>query len=297
MSAAALLLAVVIAAPVPAPDPRRVSPADAIGAAPVAPAGSQAAQLPPEEAGSPWRLSIATGVAGRFGGRELEAGQEDARVLLYFAGQADGTWTEGRGRAARARIRLFTGGESDIYVPSDGEAEAAYALGRPEFRFVVARLEVGRHPALAIQVLAQAATLPSFEGSLPLAADTMRVSWSLSPIEAAFVRYRGGAHVPHLPGWPTESDRPVAASAGRLRYTLLLPGAVLLSAQGDLVKAWRKADLLLSAEGGLGHAVLDRTTVFNATVRWNAYTRRGLAPGTSATESELLVLATATLVL
>ena len=289
MSPAALLLAAALAAP--------DLGAGAIGGAPVAPAGSQAAPLPPEGPGSPWRLSIASGVAGKRGGREVEAGRGNARVLLYLAGQADGTWSEGWGRAARVRLRMFTGGDGDLYVPSDGDAEAAFALGRPEFRLVVARVEVGRYPALALQILAQAATLPSFEGSLQLASDTMRLSWSVSPIEAAFVRYRGGAHLADQPGWPAESARAFAATAARVRHTILLPGALLLSVQGDLVKAWRRGDLLLAGEGSLGYAVLDRTTVFNAAVRWNAYTRRGLAAGTTETESELLVLATATLAL
>ena len=281
-------------APRPRPGPERRP--GTIGEAPVAPAGSQAAPLHPDETFSHWRFSLATGVTGKFGGMQLEAARENPGVLLYFAGQADGLWTEGYGQAARFRFRMFTGGENEIYIPSDGDVEAAYMIGRREFRFVIGRLEVGRYPAIGLEVLAQLATLPCFEGSLPLAGDTMRLYYYLSPVEAAFVRYYGGAHIDHSAAWPTESDRPVAASTGRLRYTLLLPPSVLLSLQGDLVKMWDKADLLLAVEGGLGYQVLERSAVFNAVVRWNSYTRRGLAPETNASESEMLLLGVATLV-
>jgi len=267
-----------------------------IGEAPIAPAGSQAAPLHPDESFSHWRVSLASGVTGKFGGMQLEAARENPGVLLYFAGQADGLWTEGYGQAVRLRARMFTGGENEIYVPSDGDAEAAYMIGRREFRFVIGRLEVGRYPALGIQVLAQLATLPCFEGSLSLAGDTMRLYYYLSPVEASFVRYYGGAHIEHTAGWPTESDRPVAASAGRLRYTVLLPPSVLLSLQGDLMTMWKKADLLASAEGTLGYQVLDQSAVFNVAIRWNSYTRRGLAVETHETESEVLLLAVASLV-
>ena len=175
-----------------APPPRA---AGTIGEAPVAPAGSQAAPLHPDETVSRWRYSLATGVAGKFGGRQIEQGRENPGVLLYFAGQADGVWTEGRGHAARLRLRMFTGGENEIYVPSDGDVEAAYMIGPREFRFVIGRLEVGRYPALGIEALAQFATLPCFEGSLSLAGDTMRLYYYLSPVEAAWVRYYGGAHI------------------------------------------------------------------------------------------------------
>lgn len=292
MRSLALLLAAVAAAPAAA----QTRGAGTLGEAPVAPAGSQAAPLHPDEALSHWRLSVATGVTGRFGGMRLEDGRENAGVLLHFAGQADGTWTEGRGQAVRFRFRLFTGGEGDLYVPSDGDVEAAYTIGRREFRFVIGRVEVGRYPALAVQTLAQVATLPCFEGSLPLAGDTMRLHYFLSPVEAAFVRYYGAAHIRHSAAWATESDRPVAASTARLRYTLLLPPSVVLSLQGDVVKMWRKADVLVAGEGSVGYQVLDRSAVFNVSARWNGYTRRGLAPGTSASQSELLLLAVATLV-
>ena len=87
-----------------------------------------------------------------------------------------------------------------------------------------------------------------------------------------------------------------ASTSGRLRYTVLLPPSMLLSLQGDLLKLWQKADLLLAGEASLGYQVLDQSAVFNATVRWQSYTRRGLAQDTSATESEVLLLASASLV-
>jgi hypothetical protein len=250
-----------------------------IGEAPVAPAGSQAAPLHPDERISHWRFALATGVSGKFGGMQLDADKKNPNVLLYFGGQADGLWTEGYGQAARIRVRLFTGGENEVYIPSDGDVEAAYMIGRREFRFVIGRLEVGRYPALGINILAQLATLPCFEGSLSLGKDSARLYYYLSPVEAAFVRYHGDAHIEHRAGWATESDVPVAASAGRIRYTALLPPSVLLSLQGDVVKAWSKSDLLLSAEGSLGYQVLDQSAIFNAAVRWNGYTRRGLERG------------------
>ncbi|HSN14709.1 MAG TPA: hypothetical protein VLT61_08765, partial [Anaeromyxobacteraceae bacterium] len=251
-----------------------------IGEAPVAPAGSQAAPLHPDENVSHWRFALATGVGSKFGGMQLDLDKENPTVLLYFGGQADGLWTEGFGRAARIRFRMFTGGETEVYIPSDGDMEAAYMIGRREFRFVVGRVELGRYPALGVNVLAQVATLPCFEGSLSLAGDTMRFYYYLSPVEAAWVRYYGRAHIDHSSAWATESDRPAAASTGRLRYTVLLPPAVLLSLQGDLVKMWQKADLLVSGEGSLGYQALDQTATFNLSLRWNAYTRRGLEPQT-----------------
>jgi len=264
---------------------------------PYAPAGSQAAPLSPDEALSPWRLSLAAGLAGKGGGMRIEDARENPHVLLFFAGQADAAWSRRSGQAARLRFRLFTGGERDIYVPSDGEVEAAYAFGRPEFRFVVARAEVGRYPAIGIDVLAQAGTLPSFEGSLPLAGEAMRLQYDVSPVEAAFVRYHGRWHVPHSAAWTSESDRPVAATAGRLRWTLDVAPGVLLSVQGDLLKLWRKADLLTAAEASVGYQALDRTALFSLALRWNGYTRRGLAPGTSEHADEVLLVASATLAL
>jgi hypothetical protein len=227
---------------------------------------------------------------------QLEEAKENPGVLLYFAGQADGLWTEGYGRAARLRLRMFTGGEDEIYIPSDGDVEAAYMIGRREFRFVIGRLEVGRYPALGVQVLAQFATLPCFEGSLPLAGDTMRLYYYLSPVSASWVRYYGGAHIPAAAETPSETDSATAASTGRLRYTVLLPPSMLLSVQGDLVKMWNKPDVLLSAEASLGYQVLDQSAVFNVSARWNSYTRRTGAVDTSETESEMLLMAVASLV-
>ncbi len=267
-----------------------------IGEANVAPAGSQAAPLHPDERVSHWRMALATGVSGKFGGMQLHSTKQNPNVLLYFGGQADGLWTEGYGQAARIRFRLFTGGETEVYVPSDGDAEAAYMIGRREFRFVIGRLEIGRYPALGVGILAQLATLPCFEGSLSLGKDSARLYYYLSPVEAAFVRYYGDAHIQHSAGWSTESDRPVAASAGRLRYTALLPPSVLLSIQGDLVKMWEKADLLVSTEGSLGYQVLDQSAIFNVALRWNGYTRRGLERDTNVTDSEILLFFIATLV-
>ena len=125
-----------------APAPRRpVTPGTVIGEAPVAPAGSMGAPLRPDEQVYNWKFSLASGVAGRFGGYQLHTDQENAGLLLFFGGQADGQWTEGWGRAARLRLRLLTGGERVVFVPSDGEVEAAFMLGRPELRFVVGRVE------------------------------------------------------------------------------------------------------------------------------------------------------------
>jgi hypothetical protein len=245
---------------------------------------------------SHWRSSLATGVSGRFGGMQLDKNKENTGVLLYFGAQADGLWTEGMGQAARLRLRLFTGGQSEVYVPSDGEVEAAYMIGRREFRFVLGRAEVGRYPGVGIQALAQLATLPCFEGSLPLAGDTMRVYYYVSPVEAAWVRYYGDAHINGTSDWASESHVPVAATSARLRWTTLLPPSFLLSLQGDFVKLWNKADMLLSAEGSLGYQVLERTVVFNVSVRWDGYTRRGLTPSSSVDDGELKLLGIATLV-
>jgi hypothetical protein len=276
--------------------PRPLRPGT-IGEAPVAPAGSQAAPLHPDESISHWRISLATGVTGKFGGMQLENAQENPGVLLYFAGQADGLWTEGYGRAARLRVRMFTGGEDEIYIPSDGDVEAAYMIGRREFRFVLGRVEVGRYPALGIQVLGQLATLPCFEGSIPLAGDTMRLYYYLSPVSGAWVRYYGGAHIRGEDPPPAETDSAAAASTGRLRYTLLLPPHMLISLQGDLMKMWNQPDLLVSGEASLGYQVLDQSSVFNVSARWNSYRRRSdSALDAGVTESEVLLLAVASLV-
>lgn len=267
-----------------------------IGEGPVAPAGSQAAPLHPDEKTSHWRVSLATGLAGKFGGMQLEDAKENPSVLLYFAGQADGLWTQGYGRAARLRVRMFTGGEDEVYIPSDGDAEAAYMIGRREFRFVVGRLEMGRYPALGLQVIGNFATLPCFEGSLALAGDTMRLYYYLSPVSATWVRYYGGAHIQRADVPPPETDVS-AASAGRLRYTLLLPPHMLISLQGDLMKMWNELDLLVSAEATLGYQVLDQSSAFNVSARWNSYRRRSdTAVDSGVSESEVLFLAVATLV-
>jgi hypothetical protein len=278
------------------PGPKRLP--GTIGEGLVAPAGSQAAPLHPDESLSHWRFSLATGVSGRFGGDQIVTAKQNTKMMLFFAGQADGLWTEGYGQAARFRARMFTGGESEIFIPSDGDAEAAYMIGRREFRFVIGRAEIARYPALDLELLAQISTLPCFEGSLSLAKDTMRLYYYVAPVGAAWVRYYGDAHIEHAAGWPTETDTVTAATSGRLRYTVLLPPTMLLSLQGDLMKMWDKADLLLAAEGSLGHQVLDQSAVFNVTVRWQSYRRRGdeTAPGTSDTESEVLLLAVASLV-
>jgi hypothetical protein len=265
--------------------------------APRAPAGSQAAPLEPDEAVSHARLSLAAGVAARLGGTRIDPARENPVVLLYFGGQADGLWGRSAGQSARLRFRLFTGGERDIYVPSDGEVEAAYTFGRREFRFVVARAEAGRYPAIGLDVLAQAATLPSFEGSLPLSGEAVRLHYAAAPVEASFVRYHGAAHVPHGAAWDSESDRPVAASAGRLRLSLELPPALVASVEAEALKLWRMADLLLAGEASLGWQALDRTALFGLSLRWNRYARRGLEPGTSETASEVLLVLSATLAL
>lgn len=286
----------------PAPAPYGVVPAapapqrspGTIGAAPFVAAGSQAAPLQPELEASPWRLALATGIAGRFGGFQMTSKRENRGVMLFFGGQADGTLAEGHN--ARLRLRMFTGGESQVYIPSDGEVEGAYVIGRPEFHFVVARLEVGRYAGLAVETLAQFATVPSVEGSVPLLGDSMRLDYLVSPVEAAWVYYYGGQHIDHTAAWSTESDRPVASTAARLRWTVLLPPSVILSLQGDVLKMWNQPDLLLSGEGSLGIQLLQQTVVFNAVIRWDSYTRRGTLPNTEATSSEVKLIGLATLV-
>jgi hypothetical protein len=306
MRLVAALLALTAAAPALAqsrfpPPPGSQGPRDpggpaSIGEAPVAPAGAQAAPLHPDEAYSSWRYALATGVTGRFGGMDLSARRDNPNVLLYFGAQADGLWTEGFGRAARLRVRMFTGGENEIYVPSDGEVEAAYMLGRREFRFVAGRLELGRYPGLGVEALAQAATLPCFEGSLMLAGDAMRLYYYVSPVEATWVYYYGGAHIRHTAATPTESDQLTAATAARLRYTVLLPAALVVSVQGDFMKAWAKPDLLLAAEGSLGYQALAQSAAFDLTMRWSGYTRRLPGDSRSENESELTLLGVASLV-
>lgn len=289
MSALTSLLVLALAA---APRERPPAPAPATDA-PVAPAGSLASPLAPGD--SPWRFALSTGVAGKFGGRKISAGEDNPSVLLFFGGQADGTWAEGRGQAARLRFRLFTGGEGSLWVPSDGEAELAWMVGRRQFRFVLARVELARYPGLALQTLAQAGTLPCFEGTFSFAGEAMELSYFLSPVEAAWVRYYGGAHVRHVPGWTSEDDRPSAASAGRLRYTLLLERALAVSLEADLAKFWGKADMLLGLEGALAYQLLDQGASFQLAARWSNYTRRGLERDSRENDAEVTLIGSASL--
>jgi hypothetical protein len=280
-----------------APTPPRVASSPAvIGEAPVAPAGSMGAPLRPDEKVYAWKFSLASGVIGRFGGYQLHTDQENAGLLLYFGGQADGQWTEGYGRAARLRLRLMTGGERIVFIPSDGEVEAAWMLGRPELRFVVGRVEVARYTGLAIQTLAQVATLPSFEGSLTLGGDRVRLFYSISPVEMAWVSYFGRAHIDHTAAWTTETDHPDAASSFRARVTFVVPPAVLLSLQGDFLKFWGSADMLTTAEASIGMAVLDKSVLISVLARWEAFRRRDHVPATSITADQFLGMASATLV-
>jgi hypothetical protein len=268
-----------------------------IGEGSIAVAGAQAAPLHPDEAVSHWRYGLATGFIGRWGGEALSSTKANSSVMLYFGAQADGLWSEGVGHAVRLRLRAMTGGEDALYVPSDGEVEAAYMLGRRELRFVIGRVEVGRYPALDLQTIAQVATLPSFEGSVALADDRMRFYYYLSPVEAAWAWYRGDAHISSQPGWPTETGSPSPASAVRLRYTAMVPPAVMLSVQGDFFRMWNHPDQMLSGEGSAGYSVLEQSVLLQAVVRVDQYTRRGLQPGTSTTASEVKLLALATLAL
>ena len=236
-------------------------PRGVIGEGLQAPAGAPAAPLQPDERVSNWRFSLASGIVGRWGGLQLSSTSENAPLMLYFGGQADGLWSPGYGQAARLRVRLLTGGEGIIFLPSDGEVEAAYMVGRREFRFVIGRVEVGRYPALGIQAWAQVATLPCFEGSLSLAGDRMRLYYYISPVEASWVHYTGPTHIASQPGWPSESSRVDPASAFRARYSVMVPPSVLL-------------DVLL---------------------RWDSVTRRGLQIDTTETASQLMLMAVASL--
>jgi hypothetical protein len=288
MIALSSILALTLAAAAPR---ERLPPIDD---APVTPAGSQVSPLA-EDPANPWRLGLSTGVAGKFGGRRISANEANRSVLLFFGGQADASWPEGHGQAARLRFRLFTGGESGIYVPSDGDGELAWMMGRREFRFVLARVEVARQPGVALQALAQAGTLPSFEGTLPLAGDAMQLAYFVSPVEAAWVRYYGGAHVVHLPGWNAEDDHPSAASAARLRYSVLLPPAIAVSVQGDFLKFWGPSDLLLALEGTIGYQLPRQQAAFHLGARWSSYTRRAALKDSHETNAEVMVIGSATL--
>jgi hypothetical protein len=266
-----------------------------IGEGPVAPAGSPAAPLHPDESVSNWRFSLASGVAGRWGGMALSSTEANSNVMIFFGGQADGLWSKGIGKSFRLRMRLFTGGEDVLFVPSDGDVEAAFMLGRRELRFVVGRIEAARFPGLGLDVLLQAATLPCFEGSISFASDRMRFYYYVSPVSAAWTRYHDTAHIDGVPGWPSESDSAAAATALRARYTVMVPPSVLLSVSGDFMKMWDQPDAFLAFEGSAGVAVLDGSVVLNAVITLQRYTRRGLAPDSEETDEEVKLLAAATL--
>jgi hypothetical protein len=262
---------------------------------PFAPAGAPAAPLPPDDAAAAWRLSLSTGLAGRAGGMRLDPSRENPGLLLAFAGEADGSWPRSFGQGVRVRFRLFTGGETDLWVPSDGDVEGAWTIGRRELRFVLARIEVARAPAVGLETLAQLATLPSLEGTVGLVGELIRISYAIAPVEASFVRYHGAWHLPGGPGWPSESDGVVPATAARLRYAVRVSPAVAFSAQGDLVKLWRRGDLALAGEASLGTQALDRTALLSLSLRWEGYARRGIARDTTDAASEVLLVAGATL--
>lgn len=273
-------------------------PPGVIGDGPVAPAGVMGAPLRPAPEAGAWSTSIASGVAGRWGGYQLQSSKPNASVLLYFGGQADGAWAEGTARAARLRLRMFTGGDGMLFLPSEGELEAAYMLGRSEFRFVLGRIEMGRYPGLAVQTLVQAATVPSVEGAFSLAGDKVRVFYGVTPVEAAYVWYEGGAHITSSPGTTSENAGVQAATAVRLRATFLVPPALLLSLQGDYMRMWGPNDQFKSAEASAGYALLDKTVLLDVLVRWESYTRRsGDASGTMVKSDQLIGMASATLVL
>lgn len=281
----------------PPAEPAATAPGVVLGTVSLAPAGSQVAPLDADpKSPSRWRFSLASGFIGRFGGMAVDPSEANSKAMLYLGAQADAAWTEGRGRAARLRLRLMTGGEEQIFLPSDGEVEGAYLLGRKEFRFVLGRVEVGRYPSLGVETLVQAGTLPSFEGSLGLAGDRMRVSYYVAPVEAAWVWYYKDAHLEDdLKGWRSESARPEAATAARLRLTTVVPPSVILSVQGDFLKFWAQPDLAVSVEGSAGYAVLDNSVLFNAAIRWDSYNRRGEGVNTEVREDDVKLFATATL--
>jgi hypothetical protein len=274
-------------------------PPGTIGDGPVAQAGAPGSNLKPDERATNWRLALATGVAFRSASYKIDTGPDpkaNSSMMLYFGGQANGAWSDGFGSAARLRLRLLTGGESLVFLPSDGEVEAAYMIGRPEFRFVLGRIEVARYTGVAINTLAQVATAPCVEGTVAIAGDKVRFYYGVAPVELAYVWYMPGAHVKHLSGWVAETDHPDAASAFRARITFMVPPSVLLSLGGDVLKFWNSADLLTTAEAAAGVAILDRSVLINLSIRWENFTRRGLAPNSTDSANEFLGLATATLV-
>ena len=272
------------------------APPGTIGEGPLTAAGSIGAPLHPDERRDNWRYSLSSGVVGRFGGIQLHSDVPNSGVLLYLGGQADGAWTE-EGRAARLRLRLFTGGERIVFIPSDGEVEASYMIGRREFRFVLGRAEVARYTGLAVQTLVQLATLPSVEGSFPVAGDKARLFYAVAPVELAYVWYFEKHHMAGDLGVASETSRPDAATAARVRATFNVPPAVLLSVEGELLKFWGSVDMLTAAEASAGVALLDRSVLLNVSLRWEGYTRRDNAPGGPAVSADqFLGMAAATLV-
>jgi hypothetical protein len=261
----------------------------------VTPAGSQVSTLA-EDPAWPWRYALSTGVAGKWGGRRISSTEENQKLVLFFAGQADASYLEGRGQAARLRFRLYTGGEGGgVYAPSEGDGEFAWMIGPREFRFVLARAEYMRYPGLGLQSHLQAGTLPCFDGTLSVYGDLMQLSYFLAPVEGVWVRYYGGAHYAHRPGWTSEDDHPFAASAARVRYSLLLAPSVPLSVQGDILKSWGPSDLLAGVEGTVGYQLPRQRAGFHAGLRWTTYTRRGPAKDTHETSGEVMLVGSATL--
>jgi hypothetical protein len=288
-------------APAPAPPPKKTQhhgppPPGTLGEGPVAPAGSPAAPLVPDEEVSHWWFSVATGLAGRWGGMPIDPPNGNSSVMIYFGGQGDGLWTEGFGKAARLRIRLFTGGEDILFAPSDGDLEGAFLLGRRrELRFVAGRIEMSRYPGLGLQYLLQAAAITAFEGSVNFADGRMRLYYQVAPIELAYVVYYGDAHIDGTEAWPSESKSPDAATALRARYTVTLPPSLILSVEADWMKMWQKPDSLLGLEGSAGVAVLEGSVLLNGMVIVQRYTRRGLTEGSTESDEEVKLLATVTL--
>lgn len=268
-----------------------------IGEGPVAPAGAQTANLHPDEEVGHWRFALASGVVGRWGGDLVEPPEANSNVMLFFGGQADGLWTEGYGRGARFRMRMFTGGENVIFVPSDGDIEGAFMLGRREFRFVAGRLEAARHTALGIQTLLQAATFPSVEGSVSFRDDAMRLSYFVAPVEAAWTYYRNDNHLLRADETTQEHVNVFPATAARVRFTGVAPPAVLLSLQADFFKMWGVPDLLVGVEGSAGFAALENTVLFNVVLRWDHSSLRGPAKNSSHAYDQMLGMIAASLLL
>lgn len=260
-------------------------------AAALAASAAAAQELPSPGDAEGWSLGLATGVAGRFGGFELDEGEDNPPFLILVGARAEGWFPARLSQAVRLRARILAGGEERIFVPSDGELEAAWAIGYPEFRFVLARAEAVRAPGLALQSLLQLGTLPSVEGNVTVGYQA-RLDYLVAPVEMVHVRYLGRAHLPGA-GGTTESEQVHAGSAGRLRYTVEYPAGPILSAQGELLKLWQKADLLVAAEGSAGWAAFGRAVVFEAVGRWQSYTRRAPAPDDRRTDGELSLLAVA----